>query len=87
MGKKIVIIGKDNCGFCRNALQLSTARKIPHKYLNVPDDLSVEEAFKMAEQPFATYPCIFIADENDKIIEFIGGFTEYRAKSSTLNLD
>tara|TARA_B100002019_G_scaffold280800_1_gene284133 strand:- start:232 stop:483 length:252 start_codon:yes stop_codon:yes gene_type:complete len=83
MTKKVTIIGKDDCSFCKNAVLLSEARKIPYEYLNVPNDLSLDEAFKMAEEMFTTFPFIFITDENGNKKK-IGGFSEYRKEASSI---
>lgn len=85
--RKVVIIGKDGCEFCKHALMLSAARKFPHRYLNVPNDLSTTEAFKMAKEAFATFPFIFIEDEDGNFIKKIGGFTEYRVEANSLKFD
>ena len=83
MSKKIVIIGKDECMFCKNAVLLCTARKLPFEYINVPDDISLTEAFKLAKTTFQTFPYIFV-DNGDGTQDGIGGFSELRTKASGL---
>ena len=78
--KKLIIIGKDDCQFCKSAVELSTVRKIPFEYFNVPKDLSLDEAYKKSEKIFSTFPMIYI-EENDEVKEHIGGFTELRQKN------
>ena len=85
MSKKLVIIGKDDCSFCKNAVNMSNARKLDFEYLNVPNDLSLEEAYKKSEKFFTTFPMIYI-EENGKMIEQIGGFTELRKSINKLNI-
>ena len=82
MTKKLIIIGKENCSYCTNAKNLSAARKIEYTYLDCPKDLSLPEAFKMAGQEFSTFPAIFMVDEDNNTKNWIGGFTEYRAKAN-----
>ncbi len=84
MSKKIVIIGKDNCTFCKSAVQLSQARKVNFEYKNVPNDLELAQAYQEAGEAFMTFPFIMLVDGEEKTK--IGGFQEYRQKINQLDL-
>ncbi len=74
----VTIIGKEDCQLCKAAVDLSIAKNIPFEYKKVNEDLTLEEAFKLAGTPFRQFPAIIIEGK------FIGGFNEYRRISLTM---
>ncbi len=69
---KVLIIGKEDCSQCRSAQEFSKVKNVSFEYKKVPEDLSIEEAYKIAGTMFRSFPAIMVEDE------FIGGFSEYQ---------
>lgn len=74
----VIIIGKDDCQLCKAAVDLSNAKNIPFEYKKINENLTLEDAFKLAGTPFRQFPAIIIDGK------FIGGFNEYRRISLSL---
>lgn len=73
--KKYLIIGKDDCPFCDNAVSLADARKLNYEYLKLNEDITEEEAFRRTGRTIHSVP--HIQFENEGVKEFVGGFTEF----------
>lgn len=75
---KITIYGKDNCSFCKRAVELAKQLKYQghgdYEYIDIVEaGIDAAELGELVGKPVRTVPQIFIHDEP------IGGYTELAA--------
>lgn len=85
--KSVVIFGKTNCTYCEQSKALAKANDIPFEYKMLDTDYSIEELMEKVNEPFRTFPQIFI---NDNV--YLGSFPELKKaiqekKQKAENLD
>ena len=57
---------------CKSAQEFSKVKNVEFTYKKVPDDISLEDAQKLAGSMFRQFPAIIVNDV------FIGGFSQYQ---------
>lgn len=69
---KVLIIGKEDCTQCRSAQEFSKVKGVDFEYKKVPEDMSLDDAYKLTGTMFRSFPAIMVNDE------FVGSFAEYQ---------
>lgn len=67
---KVVIYGKEGCGFCRRAKKFCENEELAYEYYSLGTDVTKEDIQKAVGGEFPTYPQILVDGEP------IGGYTE-----------
>lgn len=79
--KQVVIVGKENCTFCTQAIQVCRQRGIQFAYKKIHEDITLEQVEVIAGGKVSSVPQIYISE--DGLNTYIGGFTDFRAYLET----
>ncbi len=74
--KQVVIVGKENCTFCIQAVQTCERKGIPFSYKKIHEDITLEQVEVIANNKVSSVPQIYISE--DGLNTYIGGFTDFR---------
>lgn len=74
--KQVVIVGRENCTFCKQAVQTCNQKGIPFSYKTIHDDIALEQVEIIAGGKVSSVPQIYISE--DGLNTYIGGFSDFR---------
>ncbi|WP_415903258.1 GrxA family glutaredoxin [Neptuniibacter sp. QD29_5] len=72
--KRIIIFGREGCGFCSRAKQICEIKQLDFRYIDIHQEgISKADLEQTVGKPVTTVPQVFCGQEH------IGGFTELEA--------
>lgn len=74
--KQVVIVGRENCTFCKQAVQTCDQKGITFSYKTIHEDITIEQVEVIAGGKVSSVPQIYISE--DGLNTYIGGFTDFR---------